>query len=150
MKLTFEIDEANILKMVNDGYRTDKIEQTIANDIKYKIREKVMYELDSKISNLISESVKNSEGKIVLSIAEKIKEILRPTEIAKMFNEKCRDKNNSYEHLYENIIEPTLISYLEYMIEEWCTIDISIGKKDSSKRKTISVVGTDSYHWRKK
>jgi hypothetical protein len=141
MQMKFEIDEARILKLVMDGYTKKRIEEKLAEEIITSIKEETLEKFKAKARNLLNtDNLINNT--FIKTLQKELAEVIKPSNLKKEF------KKEEWSQLFSDIVEPTLINFLENMLSEWCTIAITVGNK--KKRATIEVVGKDSYEYRKK
>lgn len=144
MEFKFKVDEARVLKMVMDGMGTKEIETRIANEIIEESRQRVKNKLSSNISDYIERRCDDEIRKGLIAIVQReLNQTLTPKNLEKEF------KKKDWSRLFEHIVEPVMRDFLEYMISEWMAIDIVISGKKDGKKKTVAVVGTDSYEYRK-
>jgi len=144
MDIKIDVNEARILKMALDGLKPADIEKQIAAEIKERamaaIRERMYNMVDHlKMHRDVDEAMKDA---VVKNISDQVMKILTPTNIAKEF------KREDWEKLFENVVQPVMVNFLEHAMNEWLSMSIEI--KGGKKKKSVELCGIDSYTFRKK
>ena len=121
---------------------TKEVEKKLVEDALYVMREKFKDKMRNVTNTLANDYDKKYRQSFVDMAKRELMASLTPKEIKKEF------KREDWKELYDSVVEPTLVNFLENMLNEWCVIDINIGSK--KKKANIQVVGTDSYEYRKK
>lgn len=145
--MTLEIDEKKIMERVLQGLNKKEIESELVQDLIAQAKTRLSDHARGKINDLEERCKQRYNDTFRAEIKEialkHVKSKLTPQKIHKML------VKDTWENWLEDTVGKVLADYVEMAIGEWLTFDITIGTKNG-KKKTVSVVGTDSYEYRKK
>lgn len=144
MEIKIELDEATIIRKAMEGLSKEGIEKWAADVAIGKAKTKVLEIIEEKVFKVVNELHidKIADNSIRESIKNDCLKFMTPEHLKRQF------KKEDWTRLFEDSVAPVLTTFIEYALDDWLSIGITVGS--GKQKKTFSVAGVNSYTHRKK